>query len=132
MRKLIRRSLVAAMLLMLVAPAWAAPTAIDARAANELIQKNQAVLVDVREAGEVAQGMAAPAQWLPLSKIEADASALKEFLARQPKSATLIFYCGSGRRAGKVATLAEAAGYKSVNMGGFKDWVSAGLPTRRP
>lgn len=47
-------------------------------------------------------------------------------------SRQIIFYCHSGRRAGLAAALARELGYQSANMGGYADWVEAGLPTRQP
>ncbi len=130
MRSTVTLSLIA--LLGLAATACAEPPAIDARAASELVQKKQAVLVDVRESDEVAEGMAAPAQWLPLSRIQGDGKALSDFLSRQAKGTTLIFYCAGGGRAESVAQLAASKGFKVANMGGFRSWVKAGLPTKKP
>ena len=42
----------------------------------------------------------------------------------------LILYCRSGRRSGVVAAALAAQGHQVANAGGFKDWQSAGLPTR--
>ncbi len=102
---------------------------IEPKAAAALVEKNQATLVDVREEDEVTAGMAKPAQWFPLSKLMKDPAAFKEFLAKLPKG-KVIFYCAVGGRAGRAAEQAKALGYDVANMGGFKDWKGAGLPTK--
>jgi len=102
---------------------------IEPKAAAELVEKKQATLVDVREQDEVAAGMAKPAQWFPLSKVKSDPEAFKAFLAKLPKG-KVVFYCAMGHRAGEAAGKAAELGYTVANMGGFKDWSAAGLPTK--
>jgi rhodanese-related sulfurtransferase len=104
---------------------------IEAKAAAELVAKGTATVVDVREQDEVEDGMAKPAQWFPMSKME-DPKALSEFLSKVPKKNKIIFYCAAGGRAGRVAQKAQALGYAVANMGGYESWVKAGLPTRKP
>jgi rhodanese-related sulfurtransferase len=121
------------LLSMTVAAAAAAePASISAKEASALIEKNKAVLVDVREAEETADGVAKPAKLLPTSKINSDAKSLKELLASVPKGTKVIFYCAAGGRAGKAAEKAAGMGYDVANMGGYDAWVAAGLPTRKP
>ncbi len=104
--------------------------AIDAKAAAALVEKGSATLVDVREEDEVTSGMAKPAKWFPLSKLNADPAAFKTFLGGIPKGNKVIFYCAAGKRAGKAAEKAAELGYRVANMGGFSDWSAAGLPTK--
>lgn len=99
--------------------------------ANAEVKSGQALLVDVREADEVADGMAAPAQWFPLSKIRADPAAFAHFLQQNAKDKQVIFYCAAGGRAGQAAQKAQELGFKSANMGGYASWAQAGLPTVR-
>jgi len=101
---------------------------IDPKAAAALVDKGSATLVDVREQDEVSAGMAKQAQWFPMSKMK-EPDAFKKFLATLPKG-KVIFYCAAGGRAGKAAEQAAALGYSVANMGGFKDWSAAGLPTK--
>ncbi len=102
---------------------------IEPKAAAVLAEKGQATLVDVREQDEVNAGMARPAQWFPLSKVKSDPEAFKAFLAKLPKG-KVVFYCAMGHRAGTAAEKAAELGYSTANMGGFKDWTGAGLPTK--
>ena len=95
------------------------------------LRNDFATLIDVREEDEVKEGMAEGAVWIPTSKIKSNDQQWVEFLKRQPKDKKLIFYCAAGVRAGKVAALAAQQGFKTANIGGFKDWVGAGLPVKK-
>jgi rhodanese-related sulfurtransferase len=89
-----------------------------------------AVLVDVREPGEWADGgVAEPANLLSLSDLRGDRTGWKSFLAEN-KDKELILYCRSGNRSGIAARILTKEGYTVANAGGFRDWVAAGLPTR--
>ncbi len=102
---------------------------LDPKAAAALAEKGQATIVDVREEDEVNAGMAKPAKWFPLSKVQKEPAAFKEFLSKLPKG-KVVFYCAAGYRAGMVAEEAAKLGYSAGNLGGFKDWKAAGLPTK--
>lgn len=109
---------------------------ISPREAEGLLRNDFAVLIDVREKDEIAEGMAARGEWFPLSKAEssqpADQAEFKSFLAKLPKDKKIILYCRSGNRSGKFAAILEAQGFKTANMGGFEDWKAAGLPIKKP
>lgn len=113
------------------APSKEKVESVEPKAVAELVAKGAATVVDVREQDEVEDGMAKPAQWFPMSKLE-DPKALSEFLSKVPKKHKVIFYCAAGGRAGRVAQKAQALGYTVANMGGYENWVKAGLPTRKP
>jgi rhodanese-related sulfurtransferase len=91
-----------------------------------------ATLLDVREADEVKGGIAQGATWIAKSKIQAGDPTFQQWLEKQPKDKKIITYCGAGGRAGAVATMLAEKGYKTANMGGYDDWVAAGLPTTKP
>ncbi len=98
-----------------------------------LLRNDFATLVDVREPEEIAEsGMAAGAVSIPMSKIRAGDASWKEFLAKTSKDKQLVFYCTAGGRAGEAAKLATNDGHRAANMGGFDDWVKAGLRTTKP
>lgn len=103
---------------------------ISAKEAETLI-KNGAVLVDVREVKEAEEGMAAPAQLIPLSKIDANDPEWQKFLGATPKDKTIVTYCRSGRRSGIVTKKLIDLGYKVKNLGGFDKWAEAKLPTKK-
>ena len=93
--------------------------------------KYKAVLVDCREPSEWADtGVATPATLLPKSDFDGDKKLWKEFLAKH-QGKQVILYCRSGGRSGAVAAALNEQGVKASNVGGFKDWTAAGLPTRK-
>jgi len=100
--------------------------------AQGLLRNDFAVLVDVREQEEINEGMASGASWMAKSKLDSDPKALDAWLATIPKDKNIILYCRSGNRSGIVAKQIAAKGRKASNMGGFKDWVDAGLPVAKP
>ncbi|MFN0068362.1 MAG: rhodanese-like domain-containing protein [Limisphaerales bacterium] len=122
----------AALLLVLTAAAFADVANIAPTEAAQLVADSQAVLVDVREAAEWNEtGVAAPALLLAKSDYDSVKKDWRPFLDGVG-SKTIILYCRSGNRSGKVAAALAELGYKTANAGGFKDWQAAGLPTRKP
>jgi phage shock protein E len=101
--------------------------------ASQLLNQGKVFLVDVREADELAEsGTAQGALWIPTSKMSEGTPEMATFLsAISPdgkKDKEVILFCRSGARAGRVAPLLQAKGFKVANMGGFSGWSSAGLP----
>lgn len=105
---------------------------ITASKAAARVRDGSAVLVDVREDREVRDGMAEPARWMPLSRMNDGDPIWDDFLNGLPKDKLVISYCASGKRAAKAARKMEARGYSVANMGGYSDWTGAGLPTKKP
>lgn len=90
-----------------------------------------AILIDVREPAEWKDtGVAAPALLLAKSDFDGAQTGWKPVLA-EAKDKTLVLYCRSGNRSGRVAAALAEQGYKVVNAGAFKDWAAAGLPVRK-
>ena len=77
-----------------------------------------------------ATGVAAPAVLLPKSDFDGPQKLWAGFLAEN-RDKEVILYCHSGKRAGAVAAALAAKGLKVANAGGFNEWQSAGLPTRK-
>lgn len=118
--------------LLITAGAYAADVAkvSPAEAARD-VRDGKAILVDVREPSEWAEsGVAAPAELLPMSDFNGDQKLWKPFLEKNAGK-TLILYCRSGNRSGKVAAKLAAEGHPVANAGAFKDWAAAGLPVRK-
>lgn len=107
-------------------------TNVDPKLAYGSYRNDFAVIVDVREKDEIDQGMAAPALWMPTSQIEAEGPEWKAFVSKLSKDKEIMVYCRSGRRSGNAASKLAALGFKASNLGAFKDWVDAGLPTLKP
>ena len=96
--------------------------------ATHLINREDALVLDVRDPGEYGASHALGAKNLPLARIESGAGDVAK-----KKDATLILYCDSGDRSAKAAAALKKQGYtKVVNLsGGFGAWKQAGLPVER-
>ena len=84
-----------------------------------------ALLIDVREAGDWAEGHAPAAVHMPRGTIELDIEEKAPAL-----DAPIICHCGGGSRSALVAESLQKMGYTNVKSlaGGFKAWKQAGLP----
>lgn len=100
----------------------------DAKAA---LQSGTAVLVDVREPGEWASGVAKQAALLPFSDLRGARAQWRPFLEAQ-KGKRLLLYCASGTRSGLAARTLRAEGFNAVNAGSLRDWDRAGWPICSP
>lgn len=92
-------------------------------------QTGEAVVVDIREVGEVkASGKAACAIHIPLAALRMQAD------PRSPEchpalkgDKPVILYCASGGRAGMAQGMLQQLGHKEVyNLGGLGHWQQAG------
>jgi rhodanese-related sulfurtransferase len=93
---------------------------VDPGRAAELLQRGEAVLLDVREPQEWVAGHAPQAAHLPLGLLTLEAV---------PRGRPVIAVCRSGNRSGKAADALAAAGVPVHNLaGGMKAWAAAGLP----
>lgn len=91
------------------------------------VSRGEVLLVDVREAQELAQtGKAQGALHLPLGQLSALADpALPGALIRPGRPVAV--YCVMGARSAKAAEVLRGLGYDPVwNIGGLKDWVAGG------
>jgi rhodanese-related sulfurtransferase len=107
---------------------------IEAGAAKAMIDRGEAVVVDVREPAELlASGRIPGAVNIPLNELldRADPASPR----REPALAAdkaVILYCASGARSNFAGEQLLALGYRSVfNLGGLRTWVAAGLPVGR-
>jgi rhodanese-related sulfurtransferase len=96
--------------------------------ATLLINREDAVVIDVRDQGEYAQGHVPNARHLPLADIARRSGELEKF-----KSRPLILCCASGARsATAIAELRKAGFEKLYNLrGGLPEWQKAGQPISR-
>ncbi len=104
---------------------------ITPEAAAARVAEAKAVLIDVREPLEWADGVATPAVLLSLTDLKAGTDGWERMLADNADK-ELILYCKAGGRAGNAATLLATRGLRTTNMGGFSSWKAAGLPVRLP
>ena len=103
--------------------------------AREMIAEGGAVIVDVRDAPEVAaSGKARGAVHIARGMLEFRAD--PELPSHHPELARdrpVILYCGSGGRAALAGKSLKDLGYAEVyNLGGFKDWVESGGEVEPP
>jgi rhodanese-related sulfurtransferase len=87
--------------------------------AKVLIARGDAIVVDVREAYEVARtGKVAGALHVPSGEI-----ASRDF----DRDKALILYCAAGERSDISGRILKSRGYPTVyNLGGFRDWLASG------
>ncbi|HEY5636433.1 MAG TPA: rhodanese-like domain-containing protein [Burkholderiales bacterium] len=101
---------------------------VDTLQATQMINRQDAVLVDVRELAEWTQGRVLGARHVPAGQIEARAAEISK-----KKDRPVIVYCESGNRSSGAAATLRKHGYTSVyNLsGGFAGWRQAGLPVAK-
>jgi len=92
-------------------------------------QRQGALVLDVREPVETAQGYPQRAQLLPRGMIELQAASLPA-----DRDAPIRVICATGVRSLLAADTLAAMGYRDVASitGGFDAWRAAGLPVARP
>ena len=93
--------------------------------ATQMINREDALVLDVRETTEFAGGHLLGAKNMPLAIVEARAGELDKHKAKP-----VIVICGDGARASKAAAILRARGFANVvNLsGGYPAWQQAGLP----
>lgn len=122
---------VVVVLIFLIVPRLIAGETIEPKDAAARLASGQAVLIDVREPAEWSNsGVAEPAVLLPLSDLRGDRAQWKSFLEKN-RDKELILYCRSGNRSGMAARILNGEGFHATNVGGFRQWVAAGLPVRQ-
>jgi rhodanese-related sulfurtransferase len=102
---------------------WVSPTE-----ATHLINREDALVVDVREPGEFAAGHVLGAKNVPLARLEAAGAELPK-----RKDRPVIIYCETGDRSGRAAAALKKQGFSRVlNLsGGIGAWRQAGLPLEK-
>jgi rhodanese-related sulfurtransferase len=93
-----------------------------------LINREKAVLIDVCEPAEYAQGHAMGSKNIPLGQFETQLP-----LMVKNKSLPVILVCQVGGRASRAATQAKKLGYERAQAlsGGLKAWREASLPVEK-
>jgi rhodanese-related sulfurtransferase len=96
--------------------------------ASDLIKKGNTLVLDVRDAPEVAaSGKVAGALHVSRGMLEFRADPESPYHDKNfDKDKAVILYCASGGRAALAGKLLKDMGYDKVyNVGGFKDWTGA-------
>lgn len=91
-------------------------------ALKQSLDRNEALLVDVREPGEFEREHIAGAQSLPMSAFD---------VSRLPHDRMIVLCCQSGARSSRALAQLEAAGFSDVAHldGGLSAWKAAQLTT---
>ena len=90
-----------------------------AEAGRLLGERQDCVLLDVREEDEYITGHAVDARLLPVDEITAESAAA----ILPDKSAPILVYCRSGRRSRRAAALLDALGYRELyDLGSLIGW----------
>nr|WP_180288725.1 rhodanese-like domain-containing protein [Variovorax sp. 54] len=101
---------------------------LTAQGAVQLINRERAVLVDVREPEEFATGHMIGAKNVPLKLLEEKlAGTVKN------KNVPLLLVCATGARAQRAVATAKKLGYEQAQAvaGGLKAWKEANLPVEK-
>lgn len=118
----------------MVAAAKSVVPAISTADAAKLHGREDVLFVDVRDAEEVAQsGKIAGALNVSRGMLEFRADETTPYHNQAfSKDKTVILYCASGGRSALCGKALLDLGYENVrNLGAFKDWAEAGLPTEK-
>ena len=96
--------------------------------AVQLINRRDAVVLDVRDAGEFAAGHVANARHIPETELANRVKELEKY-----KSRPIIITCRSGARVGAVSGILRKHGFSEVFglRGGIAAWQQAGLPLEK-
>jgi rhodanese-related sulfurtransferase len=96
--------------------------------ATQLINRSDALVVDLRSAEDYAKGHILGARNIPLADLERRAAELDKHKAKP-----LIVHCGDGNRAGGGVAALRAKGFTGAHnlAGGYAAWLQAGLPVEK-
>ena len=94
-------------------------------AAVQLINREKAVVVDVSQPEEFAQGHIVGSKNIPLADLEAKLPGLVK-----NKALPVVLVCQTGARSGRAVATAKKLGYEQAQSlaGGLKAWKAANLP----
>lgn len=94
--------------------------------AREMVERGEAVVVDVRNPDEYRAGHVRGALWIPVDQILQRADEL-------PRDKKLLFICAAGIRSALAAEMAASAGLDPENLynveEGTPTWIQKGFPT---
>ena len=101
------------------------------REAAERVRSGGAVLIDVRERGEWASGVAQGAVTLPLTDLVGARKYWTPFL-QNVGDRELLTYCRAGGRSALAARILASEGFRAADAGALSAWKAAGWPTSNP
>lgn len=111
-------------------PMFARPSgnSVSPAEATQLINREDAHIVDVREADEYAGGHLPDAKNIPVAKLVDRISELEKF-----KDKPIIICCATGMRSNKACAELKKQGFEKLHnlAGGVDAWVGAGYPIKK-
>jgi len=101
---------------------------VDTTQATQMINRQDALLLDVRELAEWNQGRVLGARHVPAGELDTRADGISK-----KKDKPVIVYCESGARSSGAASVLRKHGYTNVHSlaGGYTGWRAAGLPVEK-
>ena len=116
---------------MLVWPALrrgAAGASVSNLQATQLMNQQNALVLDIRDASEYSKGHLINARNVPLAEIEERAGEIEKH-----KNKPLIVVCETGQRSGRAIATLRKRGFERVFSldGGISAWRQAGLPLEK-
>jgi rhodanese-related sulfurtransferase len=98
---------------------------LSAAEATQLINRRNAVVVDLRPAGEYANGHLPSARHLELEELKAKIGQIAK-----NKAHPVLLVCQNGLQSNKASRIVREAGYTEVHVlqGGVNAWQQAGMP----
>jgi len=102
--------------------------AVNPAEATMMINRENAVVIDVRETDQYVTGHVPDSRNIPEARLEERAADLQKL-----KHFPLILVCQSGPRSAAACTLLEKKGFPNVRnlAGGIGAWKEAGLPLKK-
>lgn len=96
--------------------------------ATQLINRSDALVIDLRAPDEYAKGHILGARNIPLADLERRRGELEKHKAKP-----VIVHCGHGNSSGAGVALLRKNGFASVHnlAGGYAAWQAAGLPIQK-
>ncbi|PCI23260.1 MAG: sulfurtransferase [Piscirickettsiaceae bacterium] len=90
-----------------------------------LINREDAVIIDTRTESEYKEGHISDAIYMPLSDIKEQSEKLKKYAGRP-----LLFYCKSGTRSDEACKILSKLNFTNVYAlnGGVQAWLDANMP----
>ena len=98
---------------------------VNTNEAVQLLNRDDTILLDVREDKEIADGSISGAKHIPLGKLSSHIAELSS-----KKDSPVLVYCRSGSRSGAACSQLTKEGFTNVSnlAGGILSWESANLP----
>lgn len=96
--------------------------------ALQLLNHDDALVLDIRDLGEYKAGHIPDARHMPLSSLKDRLGELAKF-----KNKPVIVYCQTGNRSGSACALLKKNGFDAVHnlSGGLSAWQGANLPVKK-